>query len=353
MSDHISEDELRAYKKQVEAVKSNTYRLRSSPSYIDGSNMDYLKWISSKVGSKKPNDIRDLATGVDYCQMLNKLFKNLIPLNELKTGKKLSETERKANFQLLFHALDILEVDYPLKYDPNLYKGFIAQGLEFGIWFRDFYEITRLYLENPSDYNETTLCQNEHWRRDVEEANMQKREANEQIEDQMKNIEKLKDFYRSTSSLRYLTRIKTKKQIENAQEKLNDLLEETSIIRRTFLRRTLKLSHRKKIKYEMIQSMENQLKELKLRRSGIPKWKPIKIWNINSQIKFIEDRLFVNRQELADIIHKENMVDLGVCIVPRKNGNKENHPLAFVRSKSCQTCQSSGHSKPSSKPSSK
>ncbi|CAJ1084355.1 microtubule-associated protein RP/EB family member 1b isoform X1 [Xyrichtys novacula] len=98
---------------------------------------DMLEWINESL-QMNLNKIEMLCTGAAYCQFMDMLFPNSVPLRRVKFGAKL-EHEYINNFKLLQLAFKKMSVDKIIPVD-KLVKGKFQDNFEFVQWFKKFFD---------------------------------------------------------------------------------------------------------------------------------------------------------------------------------------------------------------------
>ncbi|KAF3697373.1 Microtubule-associated protein RP/EB family member 1 APC-binding protein EB1 End-binding protein 1 [Channa argus] len=98
---------------------------------------DMLVWINESL-QMNLTKIEMLCTGAVYCQFMDMLFPNSVPLKKVKFGAKL-EHEYIHNFKLLQVAFKKMGVDKIIPVD-KLVKGKFQDNFEFVQWFKKFFD---------------------------------------------------------------------------------------------------------------------------------------------------------------------------------------------------------------------
>lgn len=98
---------------------------------------DMLVWINESL-QMNLTKIEMLCTGAAYCQFMDMLFQNSIPLKKVKFGAKL-EHEFIHNFKLLQVSFKKVGVDKIIPVD-KLVKGKFQDNFEFVQWFKKFFD---------------------------------------------------------------------------------------------------------------------------------------------------------------------------------------------------------------------
>ncbi|XP_070824212.1 microtubule-associated protein RP/EB family member 1-like [Chaetodon trifascialis] len=98
---------------------------------------DMLVWINESL-QMNLTKIEMLCSGAVYCQFMDMLFTNSVPLKKVKFGAKL-EHEYIHNFKLLQVAFKKLGVDKIIPVD-KLVKGKFQDNFEFVQWFKKFFD---------------------------------------------------------------------------------------------------------------------------------------------------------------------------------------------------------------------
>lgn len=98
---------------------------------------DMLVWINESL-QMSLTKIEMLCSGAAYCQFMDMLFPNSVPLKKVKFGAKL-EHEYIHNFKLLQVAFKKMGVDKIIPVD-KLVKGKFQDNFEFVQWFKKFFD---------------------------------------------------------------------------------------------------------------------------------------------------------------------------------------------------------------------
>ncbi|XP_035014855.1 microtubule-associated protein RP/EB family member 1b isoform X2 [Hippoglossus stenolepis] len=98
---------------------------------------DMLVWINESL-QMNLTKIEMLCTGGAYCQFMDMLFANSVPLKKVKFGAKL-EHEYIHNFKLLQVSFKKMGVDKIIPVD-KLVKGKFQDNFEFVQWFKKFFD---------------------------------------------------------------------------------------------------------------------------------------------------------------------------------------------------------------------
>ncbi|XP_023126187.1 microtubule-associated protein RP/EB family member 1b [Amphiprion ocellaris] len=98
---------------------------------------DMLVWINESL-QMNLTKIEMLCSGAAYCQFMDMLFPNSMPLKRVKFGAKL-EHEYIHNFKLLQAAFKKMGVDKIIPVD-KLVKGKFQDNFEFVQWFKKFFD---------------------------------------------------------------------------------------------------------------------------------------------------------------------------------------------------------------------
>uniref|UniRef100_A0A3Q0RNS9 Microtubule-associated protein RP/EB family member 1 n=1 Tax=Amphilophus citrinellus TaxID=61819 RepID=A0A3Q0RNS9_AMPCI len=98
---------------------------------------DMLVWINESL-QMNLTKIEMLCSGAVYCQFMDMLFPNSVPLKKVKFGAKL-EHEYIHNFKLLQVAFKKMGVDKIIPVD-KLVKGKFQDNFEFVQWFKKFFD---------------------------------------------------------------------------------------------------------------------------------------------------------------------------------------------------------------------
>lgn len=101
------------------------------------SRQDMLMWINESL-QMSLTKIEMLCSGAAYCQFMDMLFPNSVPLKKVKFGAKL-EHEYIHNFKLLQVAFKKIGVDKIIPVD-KLVKGKFQDNFEFVQWFKKFFD---------------------------------------------------------------------------------------------------------------------------------------------------------------------------------------------------------------------
>ncbi|TMS16438.1 microtubule-associated protein RP/EB family member 1b isoform X2 [Larimichthys crocea] len=98
---------------------------------------DMLVWINESL-QMNLTKIEMLCSGAAYCQFMDMLFPNSVPLKKVKFGAKL-EHEYIHNFKLLQVSFKKMGVDKIIPVD-KLVKGKFQDNFEFVQWFKKFFD---------------------------------------------------------------------------------------------------------------------------------------------------------------------------------------------------------------------
>ncbi|XP_075993268.1 microtubule-associated protein RP/EB family member 1b [Genypterus blacodes] len=98
---------------------------------------DMLAWINESL-QMNFTKIEHLCSGAAYCQFMDMLFPNSVPLKKIKFGAKL-EHEYIQNFKLLQAAFKRMGVDKIIPVD-KLVKGKFQDNFEYVQWFKKFFD---------------------------------------------------------------------------------------------------------------------------------------------------------------------------------------------------------------------
>lgn len=98
---------------------------------------DMLSWINESL-QMNFTKIEQLCSGAAYCQFMDMLFPNSVPLKKVKFAAKL-EHEFIQNFKLLQVAFKKIGVDKNIPVD-KLVKGKFQDNFEFVQWFKKFFD---------------------------------------------------------------------------------------------------------------------------------------------------------------------------------------------------------------------
>lgn len=96
-----------------------------------------LKWMTSST-QKKYTKIEQLASGVAYCELVNILFKNVIPVKKINHQAKL-EHQFISNWKLLQTSFRKVGVEKQIPIE-RLVKSKFKDNFEFCQWFKKFYD---------------------------------------------------------------------------------------------------------------------------------------------------------------------------------------------------------------------
>lgn len=107
---------------------------------------DMLVWINESL-QMNFTKIEQLCSGAAYCQFMDMLFPNSLPLKKVKFAAKL-EHEYIQNFKLLQIAFKKIGVDKNIPVD-KLVKGKFQDNFEFVQWFKKFFDANY----DGSEYN--------------------------------------------------------------------------------------------------------------------------------------------------------------------------------------------------------
>ncbi|CAL9702413.1 unnamed protein product [Knipowitschia caucasica] len=98
---------------------------------------EMLEWINQSL-QMKFSKIEQLCSGAAYCQFMDMMFENCLPLKKVKFGAKL-EHEFIQNFKMLQVAFKKIGVDKNIPVD-KLVKGKFQDNFEFVQWFKKFFD---------------------------------------------------------------------------------------------------------------------------------------------------------------------------------------------------------------------
>lgn len=98
---------------------------------------DMLLWVNDCL-SGQFNKIEELCTGAAYCQYMDMLFPNSVPVKRIKYRTNL-EHEYIQNFKILQGAFKKMNVDKIIPID-KLIKGRFQDNFEFLQWFKKFFD---------------------------------------------------------------------------------------------------------------------------------------------------------------------------------------------------------------------
>ncbi|KAH8237240.1 hypothetical protein KR038_007906 [Drosophila bunnanda] len=98
---------------------------------------EMLTWVNGCLQSEF-SKIEELCTGAAYCQFMDMLFPNSMPLKRIKFRTNL-EHEYIQNFKLLQASFKKMSVDKIIPID-KLIKGRFQDNLEFLQWFKKFFD---------------------------------------------------------------------------------------------------------------------------------------------------------------------------------------------------------------------
>lgn len=98
---------------------------------------EMLTWINSSLALNYTK-IEQLCSGAVYCQFMDMLFENVVPMKRVKFGAKL-EHEFIQNFKILQSAFKKCGVDKIIPVE-KLIKGRFQDNFEFVQWFKKFFD---------------------------------------------------------------------------------------------------------------------------------------------------------------------------------------------------------------------
>ncbi|XP_066273900.1 microtubule-associated protein RP/EB family member 3-like [Branchiostoma lanceolatum] len=98
---------------------------------------EMLSWVNDSL-QVQYTKIEQLCTGAAYCQFMDMLFENVLPIKKVKFVAKL-EHEYIQNFKLLQGAFKKAGVDKTIPVD-KLVKGRFQDNFEFVQWFKKFFD---------------------------------------------------------------------------------------------------------------------------------------------------------------------------------------------------------------------
>ncbi|XP_017053110.1 microtubule-associated protein RP/EB family member 1 [Drosophila ficusphila] len=101
------------------------------------SRYEMLAWVNRTLNADLTK-VEELCTGAAYCQFMDMIFPNSVPLKRVKFRTN-QEHEHLQNFKILQAGFKKLSVDKVIPID-RLIKGRFQDNLEFLQWFRKFFE---------------------------------------------------------------------------------------------------------------------------------------------------------------------------------------------------------------------
>lgn len=101
------------------------------------SRQDMLSWVNDSLHANFIK-IEELCSGAAYCQLMDMLFENCLPMKKVKWNTKL-EHERIDNFKLLQSSFQKCKVDKIVPIE-KLVKGRFQDNFEFVQWFKRFFD---------------------------------------------------------------------------------------------------------------------------------------------------------------------------------------------------------------------
>ncbi|XP_016999901.2 microtubule-associated protein RP/EB family member 1 [Drosophila takahashii] len=101
------------------------------------SRIEMLSWVNQMLQAQF-SKVEELCTGAAYCQFMDMIFPNSVPMKRIKFRTNL-EHEHLHNFKLLQASFNKVSVDKIIPID-KLIKGRFQDNLEFLQWFRKFFE---------------------------------------------------------------------------------------------------------------------------------------------------------------------------------------------------------------------
>ena len=114
---------------------------------------DMLSWVNDCLASSFTK-IEELCTGAAYCQYMDMLFPNSVPMKRVKFRTNL-EHEYIQNFKILQAAFKKMSVDKIIPID-KLIKGRFQDNFEFLQWFKKFFDANY----NGQDYDAMAAREN-------------------------------------------------------------------------------------------------------------------------------------------------------------------------------------------------
>ncbi|XP_036387735.1 microtubule-associated protein RP/EB family member 1-like [Megalops cyprinoides] len=108
---------------------------------------DILAWLNETLQTNQTK-IESLCSGVAYCQLMDMLFDNCVPLKKVKFQAKL-EHEFIYNFKILQACFEKMAIDKVIPVD-RLVKGKFQDNFEFVQWFRKFFDANFHRQENDT-----------------------------------------------------------------------------------------------------------------------------------------------------------------------------------------------------------
>lgn len=98
---------------------------------------DLLTWINDSLVTNY-NKIEEMCSGAAYCQLMDMLFENCVPIKKVKFQAKL-EHEYIVNWKLLQTGFKKVGIDKIVSVD-KLIKGRFQDNFEFCQWFKKFFD---------------------------------------------------------------------------------------------------------------------------------------------------------------------------------------------------------------------
>jgi len=98
---------------------------------------DYLQWINESL-QMNVTKVEHLCSGAVYCQFMDMLFPNTVPMKKVKFTSKL-ETDYIANFKILQNCFNKKGVEKVISIE-KLVKGKYMENFEFVQWFKKFFD---------------------------------------------------------------------------------------------------------------------------------------------------------------------------------------------------------------------
>nr|XP_044251219.1 microtubule-associated protein RP/EB family member 1 [Drosophila takahashii] len=118
----------------------NVYKTGSGKNSCNSSRREILAWVNETLDTTFM-ELDDLRSGVEYCQLLHKLRPTAINLRKVIVNT-LAQHEHILNMKLLQKSLwnQGVEKQIPIL---RLVSGACRESLEFGQWFKAFYQQTK------------------------------------------------------------------------------------------------------------------------------------------------------------------------------------------------------------------
>ncbi|XP_070074104.1 uncharacterized protein [Drosophila takahashii] len=133
----------------------NVYKTGSGKNSCNSSRREILAWVNETLDTTFM-ELDDLRSGVEYCQLLHKLRPTAINLRKVIVNT-LAQHEHILNMKLLQKSLwnQGVEKQIPIL---RLVSGACRESLEFGQWFKAFYQRNYVQLKEETETKDPSIC---------------------------------------------------------------------------------------------------------------------------------------------------------------------------------------------------